>query len=295
MLTLDVGCGWACHPGAVGVDRYRASAARVVADARRLPFRTGSVEAIHCANVLEHFRRPERVLAEAHRVLVPGGRLHITVPHFSSPAAHGCPEHRWVPGLQALRRWAVFPPPAGWRGRLYGWRDHVTADMGPRPWRLVSRRLTFHPLWRRLGIERLANIYPELWEAFAAYWIGVTQHRGCAGSPTQGGDDVNTVPRCTRLRYRRETLTARRAVVRASSRANQAATWCMLCYAVVLFGIIAAYRCGQKADEIERHVLTVAGLLQRQTEILLERVPVVSPRPPRPEPLDLPAAIAEGA
>ena len=33
----------------------------------------------------------------------------------------------------------------------------------------IEVRLTFNPLFRRLGIEWLANIYPELYESFFAF------------------------------------------------------------------------------------------------------------------------------
>lgn len=171
MIALDVGCGRAVAPGTIGVDTRRSSAAAVIADARHLPFRTGTVAAVWCSNLLEHFRHPEQILAEAHRVLVPGGRLHIRLPHYSSPAAFH-PQHRWYASLQVLRWWARSEPPNGWRWRLYKLPEFVAADLGTRPWRLVRRRLTFLRPWRRLGIERLANVYPELWEGFA---LGLAQ------------------------------------------------------------------------------------------------------------------------
>lgn len=169
-MNLDLGCGFSCQPGHLGVDRYLDSDASVVADLLHLPFRTGSVPAIYCGNTLEHFRRPEAVLQEAHRVLAPGGLLTIRIPHFSSPAAYGCPEHEWTPGLNVLRRWAYAPPRSGWRRRIYRLYDHVTADQEVPWWNLLAFHVTFPKHLQALGIERLANVYPELWEAVAC-WI----------------------------------------------------------------------------------------------------------------------------
>lgn len=84
---------------------------------------------------------------------------------------------------------------------------------------------------------------------------------------------MKPIPYTTRKRYARETAAARRALARASSRANQSATWCMFTYIGMLFAMIAAFQCGRKADKIEQHVLTVAQLLQQQTTVLLANIP----------------------
>lgn len=52
----------------------------VFADAARLPFREGSVDTVLMLEVLEHVRHPSEALAEAARVLRPGGSLLLTVP-----------------------------------------------------------------------------------------------------------------------------------------------------------------------------------------------------------------------
>lgn len=63
-----------------------------------LPFADGSVEGVTALMVLEHTERPERVLAEAHRVLAPGGKILVSVP-FAFPV-HGAPYdfRRWTAG-----------------------------------------------------------------------------------------------------------------------------------------------------------------------------------------------------
>jgi SAM-dependent methyltransferase len=52
----------------------------VIATAEALPFGGETFDAVICSEVLEHTRDPRVVLAEASRVLKPGGRLLIAVP-----------------------------------------------------------------------------------------------------------------------------------------------------------------------------------------------------------------------
>ena len=49
-------------------------------DLEEIPLRTRSVDRILCMVVLEHTRRPKRVLAEFARIMKPGARLHLVVP-----------------------------------------------------------------------------------------------------------------------------------------------------------------------------------------------------------------------
>jgi SAM-dependent methyltransferase len=58
----------------------------------RLPFASGEFDAVVCAMSVEYLTSPVRVIAEANRILKPGGRLIIT---FS---------HRWFPG-KAVNIW----------------------------------------------------------------------------------------------------------------------------------------------------------------------------------------------
>lgn len=62
----------------------------VVADARRLPFRDGSLDRISADSVIEHVPHPHQVLAECFRVLRPGGVLKIITPFAFN--LHGYPD-----------------------------------------------------------------------------------------------------------------------------------------------------------------------------------------------------------
>ncbi|HVF33136.1 MAG TPA: class I SAM-dependent methyltransferase [Acidimicrobiales bacterium] len=70
-------------------------------DAMRLPIRSGAVELVVSSDTLEHFRHPERALAEVERVLTTGGHLVVWVP-FLHPF-HGTDLFRYTPlGLEVM-------------------------------------------------------------------------------------------------------------------------------------------------------------------------------------------------
>ncbi len=66
--------------GAAGPEASGGSIELVQGDAMELPFEPRSFDLVYSAGVLEHFREPERVLQEQHRVLKPGGWLIVQVP-----------------------------------------------------------------------------------------------------------------------------------------------------------------------------------------------------------------------
>ncbi|HYM81625.1 MAG TPA: class I SAM-dependent methyltransferase [Candidatus Limnocylindria bacterium] len=96
--VLVVGCGAGVEvahiaqvtgASVIGVDldvdpRQQGSNARLArADARRLPFRDGVFDAVYCYHVLEHVPTPETAIAEARRVLAPGGIGYFGTPNKS--------------------------------------------------------------------------------------------------------------------------------------------------------------------------------------------------------------------
>ena len=80
-------------PAQLGVARARLAAARIgncrldLGDATALPYPDASVDAVVSARLLAAVAAPGRVVAEAHRVLRPGGRCFIAEPRASLRAA----------------------------------------------------------------------------------------------------------------------------------------------------------------------------------------------------------------
>jgi SAM-dependent methyltransferase len=91
---VDIGCGskpWRAvfaphvseHVGVDHVDSKRSpGSVDVIAGAYEIPLGEGSANTILMSAVLEHLEQPPRALAEAHRLLAPGGHLILTAPLF---------------------------------------------------------------------------------------------------------------------------------------------------------------------------------------------------------------------
>jgi SAM-dependent methyltransferase len=94
-VVLDLGCGdQRQYPESVGVDRRRTPSAAVVADlAAPLPFADASADRVFLVHVLEHLADFLPLVDECHRVLRPGGVLHLLSPWWKHVNAVADPTH----------------------------------------------------------------------------------------------------------------------------------------------------------------------------------------------------------
>lgn len=125
LKVLDLGCGfgwfcrWAREQGAaqvLGIDvsekmlaRARADTsdpevAYISADMERLEFSPALFDLIYSSLALHYIERLRELLAQAHRALVPGGRLVFSVEHpvFTAPAEPG-----WSINLGGRKTWTL--------------------------------------------------------------------------------------------------------------------------------------------------------------------------------------------
>jgi len=133
-VVLDLGCGdQRKYPTNVGVERRRSSSTAAVADVSRpLPFRDAGVDRIFVVHVLEHLIDFLPLVDECHRVLKPGGVLHVLSPWWRHVNAVADPTHVRLLDTQTIKGICAQPGRPPWHP-LHVSRDESTvfADLTP--------------------------------------------------------------------------------------------------------------------------------------------------------------------
>jgi SAM-dependent methyltransferase len=153
--VLDVGCGSAKAPGAVGIDISPDTEADIIHDLNVFPYplQDSSFDHVVMQDVLEHVHEPVRVVEELHRILRPGGRLRLRTPHFSSALAYSDPTHHHYFSAYAIR--SLANP---------GFSHYTHARF-----RIVHVTLDLWAPFRVSGIAGLANRFPDIYEKYFAF------------------------------------------------------------------------------------------------------------------------------
>lgn len=144
ITKLNLGCGNDLRVGYINSDLYN-DKADVKFDSLVLPYENDTVDEIMAYHIIEHFpyHKAWRALEEWHRVLKPGGRLHLETPDFLS----SCEEY--------VKR--------NWEGRraLHG---HFFSEAGDSSGQLHYFLLTeYHLQWmlEQKGFKRMKRLEPD--------------------------------------------------------------------------------------------------------------------------------------
>lgn len=129
-LRLDFGCGKNKREGFHGVDRIAFDGVDTVLDcaAGRWPWDDSSVDEAHSSHFVEHLTQAERChfFNELWRVLKPGAKVTIVVPHWSNARAYGDPTHKWP----AISEWFFLYLNKGWRDQNAPHTDAAHLEWG---------------------------------------------------------------------------------------------------------------------------------------------------------------------
>jgi SAM-dependent methyltransferase len=136
-------------PGLITSEVFPGPAVRLVADARQMPFRDGSLRAIVFTNVLHHMPDARQFFREASRCLRPGGKILMIEPWVTSWS-------RFV--YQHLHHEPFHPDAREWQFQATG---HLSAANGALPWIVFVRDCaSFEAEFPRLAIERIQPLLP---------------------------------------------------------------------------------------------------------------------------------------
>ncbi|MCS7287384.1 MAG: class I SAM-dependent methyltransferase [Anaerolineae bacterium] len=170
---LDVGCGKAKQPGAIGLDINPLSDADVIADLNHCPwpFASNSFDRILCRHIVEHVADLVGFMEEIHRVARPGALVEIITPHFSNRYSFTDPTH-----LRHLG-WHSFDYFAGGKtvsrpNLLQRWLETQHPIPGfytAARFRIRNRYLYFSRPYRWAGIGWIANRFPDFYELYLAF------------------------------------------------------------------------------------------------------------------------------
>lgn len=157
LKKLNIGCGTHIKSGWVNLDIANLPGVDVVHDIEKLPlpFKDEQFDEILCEFVLEHINWPP-VLKEIHRILAPGGKLRVLVPHFTSKQNFTDPQHV---RLFSIETFDFFIPSTKTYQSHPGYFDfHFTS--------IPEHRITF---------ELSSRLF--FFNKFVAKWVNKTKYR----------------------------------------------------------------------------------------------------------------------
>lgn len=171
-MILDVGCGNAKSLGAIGIDSNPNTQADIIHDLDQFPWPlpVNSFDRIVCQHVVEHVADMVKFMEEVHRVARAGAWVEVTTPHFSNRFAHTDPTHRRYLGLRSFDYFALRRPlQHNLLTRAFE-TQYAVPDFYVRPlFKIIRTHLRFARPFRMLGIQALANRFPDFYELYLAF------------------------------------------------------------------------------------------------------------------------------
>lgn len=152
---LNLGAGWRPIPGYINLDVAALKGIDLVHDLNKFPypFKDNTFDEVCAFDVLEHLDDHIAVVKEIHRILKPGGKLRLMVPHWNSNGPTFDPTHKHSYGHTTFEYFCK-----GYRPEFHYYFDFQFSKL--------RRRIRFSgglQFWNAL-IEPLANAFPMVYE-----------------------------------------------------------------------------------------------------------------------------------
>ncbi len=158
---------------AIGLDINPLTDADVIADLSRppWPFADNTFDRVLCRHIIEHVADPVAFMEEIYRIARPGAVVEITTPHFSNRYSFTDPTHMHHLGWRSLDYFAggkivSAPNPIQ---RFLETQHPIPGFYTQARFRILRRHLSFGRPYRWLGIQWLANRFPDFYELYLTF------------------------------------------------------------------------------------------------------------------------------
>lgn len=154
LRILDVGCGAAKRPGAIGIDVRPYPGVDVVHDLNVYPwpFEDNQFDRLLFSGSLECLDDVVKAMEEAHRIARPGGRVEIRTPHFAASRSYHDPTQKRCFSFYTFD---------------YFLEDFTYPIYTDRKYRMIQRRFIFTRKWGLGSI--LSSLSPRRYEKYYAH------------------------------------------------------------------------------------------------------------------------------
>ena len=158
MKILDIGCGNKKEKGAIGIDISLDTKADIICDLNIYPYplKDNQFDVILCYDILEHLIDTIKVMEEIHRIAKPNAIVKIKVPHYACWWGWSDPTHKKLFSPFSFDHFLEKKP-----------HQHYTKAI----FKLISRKIDFHRIFKWTLIEFLANRFPVRYEQFFTYFF----------------------------------------------------------------------------------------------------------------------------
>jgi len=172
---LNLGSGEDKKEGYINIDFNPLAEPDVNHDLNQLPypFEANTFDEVVAFHIIEHLDKPFEIMKELHRILKPGGLLHIKVPHFSRGFSHA--EHKSGFDLMFPYYFNKNFTKSGYFGVdfestkvEFHWMAffHIMRDIGVNPVLIKLLKLL------NIAISFLANLSPRFCSRIWCFWVG---------------------------------------------------------------------------------------------------------------------------
>lgn len=172
MKILDVGCGNAKTPGAIGIDSNPNTAADILCDLNRYPwpFPDDSFDRIVCNHIVEHVENFIRFVEEVHRVARASAHVEILTPHFTNRFSYTDPTHLRHLSYFSFDYFVAQPPfKPSLLSRAFETQSPLVEFYSRVRFAKVRVFLRLGRPFRLMGLQWFANRFPYFYEAYLAF------------------------------------------------------------------------------------------------------------------------------